>query len=165
VSTQPGQAEAVRGESLAFFEVRGVFFGLVRDGDRHRLGFAATMDDEVGMPAAILAGHVDLGFLGDLIAEGQPMGGMRVYVVAEGGAVLAASRSDAGLATIDSEGVRRALGGQVGTALYTNHAGWPVIGAYRALPRRQLAVIAEIDQATALAPVRSLMRSRARFSC
>jgi PAS domain S-box-containing protein len=156
LSTQRGQEGAVRGDSLPFYEVRGLFFGLVRDGARHRLGFAATMDDEVGLPAAILAGHVDLGFLAGLVAEGQPNAGMRVYVVAEGGAILAASRSDEGLASIDSEGVRRALAGQVGASLYVNHAGRPVIGAYRGLPRLQLAVIAEVDQAAALAPVRSL---------
>jgi PAS domain S-box-containing protein len=155
LSTRPDQVGAVRGNSLPFFDARGLFFGIVREGTRHRLGFGATVEDELGIATAILVGYVDLEFLGDLTAE-ELGRGVRLFVVAEDGAVVAAPRSEAALPQIDSEGVRRAFADQAGANHYTNHAGRRVIGAYRAIPGLHLAILAEVDEAAALAPVRSL---------
>jgi PAS domain S-box-containing protein len=156
LSTKAGGAGTVRGDSLPVFEVGDFFFGLMRDGGERRLGFGAMVHDEVGLPVAIVVGHVDLDFIGEVVDAPQPRRGVRVFVVAAGGEVIAASRSEARVARVASEGTRRALAGQKGAGLYHDHEGRAVIGAYRAIPQLGLGVVAEIDKAAALAPVRTL---------
>jgi PAS domain S-box-containing protein len=48
------------------------------------------------------------------------------------------------------------LDGQSGTGLYRNYAGIPVVGAFKWVERRQLAILAEIHQSEAFAPARDL---------
>ena len=48
--------------------------------------------------------------------------------------------------------------GNEGTGLYENYRGVPVIGAYRWMEDRELALLAEIEQEEAFAPVRELGR-------
>jgi HAMP domain-containing protein len=158
VSTRPGAVGVVRAESLPFFEMRSLFFGLVRDEGGQHLGFGTLVDDDVGMASAILVGHVDLDFLGEVMAEGSQARGVRLLVLGDGGAVIAGSTPVASGSRVDSAGVRRALSGQTGAGRYADHAGRAVIGAYRPLPRLQLAIVAEVDETTALASVRSLWR-------
>jgi len=61
--------------------------------------------------------------------------------------------------TVESEGIRLAIDQQNGFGLYKNYQGVPVVGVYRWLPEENLALIAEIDQATAFLPARDLAKS------
>ncbi len=54
----------------------------------------------------------------------------------------------------DSFGIRRAIAGGTGSAIYRNHRGRQVVGAYVWLPQYQLAVIAEMETSEILSPVR-----------
>jgi PAS domain S-box-containing protein len=58
---------------------------------------------------------------------------------------------------VHSEGIDRALTGENGVALYTNHEGEPVVGAWRWIPELELALILESPQAAAFAPARELL--------
>ena len=58
---------------------------------------------------------------------------------------------------VHSHGINRALVGENGVALYTNHDGEPVVGAWRWIPELELALILESPQAAAFAPARELL--------
>jgi len=57
---------------------------------------------------------------------------------------------------VHTEGIRVALSGKNGSGLYLNYADVPVIGVYRWIKRRELALMAEISQREAFAPARQL---------
>lgn len=57
---------------------------------------------------------------------------------------------------VHTEGINAALEGKDGSGLYPNYAGIPVIGNYRWIERRELALMSEIYQQEAFAPARQL---------
>ena len=57
---------------------------------------------------------------------------------------------------IHTEGVQAALHGEDGVGLYKDYRGVPIIGVYRFLPEWELAIITEVDQTEAFAPIVSL---------
>ena len=57
---------------------------------------------------------------------------------------------------VHTEGIDAALKGENGSGLYLNYADVPVIGIYRWIERRELALMAEIYQQEAFAPARQL---------
>lgn len=57
---------------------------------------------------------------------------------------------------VHTAGIQAALTGQNGSGLYLNYAHVPVIGVYRWVGRRELALMAEIHQQEAFAPARQL---------
>lgn len=57
---------------------------------------------------------------------------------------------------VSSEGINQAIRQQNGFGAYNNYAGIPVVGVYWWLPSQNLALIAEISQARALAPANRL---------
>ncbi|WP_231516812.1 adenylate/guanylate cyclase domain-containing protein [Planktothrix paucivesiculata] len=57
---------------------------------------------------------------------------------------------------VDSPGIREALSGKNGYKSYINHAGIPVIAAYRWLDRQQLALLVEMHQSEANKPAEKL---------
>jgi len=59
---------------------------------------------------------------------------------------------------IHTEGVKLALKHQNGSGLYVNYEGVPVIGVYRWLNEREMALLAEISQAEAFAPAHQLVQ-------
>jgi signal transduction histidine kinase len=61
--------------------------------------------------------------------------------------------------TVYTTGVQSALQGQEGTAIYSDYRGIPVVGAYRYLPERKIALITEIDQEEHLAPIKRLQKT------
>ena len=56
-----------------------------------------------------------------------------------------------------SEGIKTALSGEAGVGVYTNYAGTPVIGAYRFIAARDIALLVELRQDEAFAPARRLV--------
>lgn len=61
--------------------------------------------------------------------------------------------------SISSQGINLAINQQSGFGQYPNYQGVPVVGVYRWLPEQNLALIAEIHQATAFLPARKLARN------
>lgn len=57
---------------------------------------------------------------------------------------------------IHSEGIDIALQGRDGAGLYRNYAGIPVVGVYRWMDDREIALLAEMSQEEAFAPARQL---------
>jgi signal transduction histidine kinase/DNA-binding response OmpR family regulator len=57
---------------------------------------------------------------------------------------------------ISSQGIDAAMSGISGSGLYRNYAGVPVIGVYRWLNERDMALLVEMQQAEAFAPARRL---------
>jgi len=68
--------------------------------------------------------------------------------------------SNIGLMTIDTEGVRSALAGQSGTAVYLDYRSVPVLGSYAPIDILGLrwVILSEIDEAESNAPVTALQR-------
>lgn len=62
----------------------------------------------------------------------------------------------ADIQVVRSEGIDSALRGLSGQGRYLNHAGIPVIGVYSWIPRQNLALIAEMEETEAFAPVKRL---------
>lgn len=58
--------------------------------------------------------------------------------------------------SVHSEGIEAALQGIDGSGLYPNYRGMPVVGVYRWIDDRQVALLAEMSQAEAFAPARRL---------
>ena len=108
----------------------------------------------------VLAGHANLAQLSEVMLERSGMGETgETYLVNKNNLLLTESRFEPGLAFkkwVFTEGVSRALEGKAGTGLYSNYSDIPVIGAYRWMEGREMILLAEIDQAEALAPVNRL---------
>jgi two-component system, cell cycle sensor histidine kinase and response regulator CckA len=58
---------------------------------------------------------------------------------------------------VHSMAIDSALGGTVGSSLYADYAGRPVVGAWRWIPELDLALILETPQQVAFAPARALL--------
>jgi PAS domain S-box-containing protein len=58
---------------------------------------------------------------------------------------------------VHTEGVAAVVRHRSGVGLYTNYAGVPVIGAYRWIKERELALLVEVGQRQAFAPARRLL--------
>jgi signal transduction histidine kinase len=61
--------------------------------------------------------------------------------------------------TMDTEGIRRALKGTSGAAVYAGYDGQQVLGAWVFMPEQQWALIAEMDADEAFAPLARLRRN------
>src|SRR5205085_8903031 len=93
---------------------------------------------------AILVGRADLAFLDALMAERAGLGATgRSFLV--GTAMRPAS----------SAGIKRALDGETGTAIYTSHDGRDVVGAFRPIKQIGVAIVAEMETHEAFAPIHS----------
>ncbi len=69
------------------------------------------------------------------------------------------SQGLAGLQNIASEGIAAALDGESGASLYRNYRDVPVVGVYRWLPDREVALVAEMSRAEAFAPAAQMARA------
>lgn len=80
---------------------------------------------------------------------------------AETAASIDAKNSNIGLQKLASQGTKAAISGQTGFAIYPDYRNIPVLGAYEPLNilGQKWALIAEIDESEALAPVNALLRN------
>jgi len=108
-------------------------------------------------PIAVLVGRVNLDVLGDIVAYAKGRHETEdVYLVDAFGYFVTEPRFGDGYAlrrVADSEGVARALAGETGVARYVDYRDVRVLGAFRPLPKYGMALLAEIDETEALAPV------------
>ncbi|MCK5351291.1 cache and HAMP domain-containing protein, partial [bacterium] len=120
---------------------------------------SSPLYDQSGKSIGVLAGHLDMDRLDDIILERSGLGKTgesylvdptNTFVTGEGFGRIDFPRG------AHSVGINKALEGQPGTGLYRNYAGVPVVGAFKWVEERQLAIMAEIHQREAFAPARDL---------
>ena len=112
---------------------------------------------EGASPDAVLVGRVNLDVLGNIITyAGDKHRTEDVYLVDAFGFFVTEPRFGDGYAlqrVADSDGVTRALTGETGMDRYVDYRGVSVFGAFLPLSEHGMALLAEIDEAEALAPV------------
>jgi GAF domain-containing protein/HAMP domain-containing protein len=120
---------------------------------------ATPLRDETGQRLGVLAAHLNLENMDRIILERAGLGASgETYLVDRfnvfvSEALFGRQEFPRGVHT---EGIDAALKGVDGSGLYLNYNGAPVIGVYRWLDDRELALLAEMDQAEAFAPARQL---------
>jgi signal transduction histidine kinase len=112
---------------------------------------------------AIVATLALAGTLNPIILDTTGLGRTgQAYLVDQGKVMLTPSRfmnhPSPLTHTMDSPGIRAALAGKSGTAVYEGFAGEPVIGAWTFMPDQGWGLIAEMDAAEAFAPLARLRR-------
>ncbi|HSR33935.1 MAG TPA: ATP-binding protein, partial [Anaerolineae bacterium] len=121
---------------------------------------ATPLFDERKRRVGVLASHLNPARIDRLILErtGLGMSG-ETYLVDPSNVFVSAQALSGGQEYpegVHSEGIDEALKGADGSGLYLNYGGVPVIGVYRWLDDREVALLAEMSQAEAFAPARSL---------
>ncbi|MCF8130404.1 MAG: cache domain-containing protein, partial [Deltaproteobacteria bacterium] len=116
-----------------------------------------------GELVAVLAGHLNLRELSKIMEQGRTFNRtLDTYLVNKFNFFVTEPRFGNNFAlkkSVHTEGVRTSLSGKEGIALYGDYRDVPVIGAYRWIPRWELAIISEIDQAEAFAPIVRLRKT------
>ncbi len=124
------------------------------------LTVAAPVRNEVGNTVAVVAGHLNLERIDQILDEQTGLGATgEVYIVSAFNDFVSSKRfgREGHRRGVHSEGVNAAVAGMNGAGLYDDYRGVPVIGAYRWLEERELALIVEMEQAEAFAPARKLL--------
>jgi PAS domain S-box-containing protein len=143
-----------------------------------RMTFATYIKDRQNRPIGILAIHLELSRIDDIIRKRTGLGETgETYLVGntlptQGGyferytvfvseappgtpdALLNSSQRN-----VYSEGIERAARGQSGAGMYRNYRGVEVIGVYRWLKNHDLALLAEITTQEAFTPARQLAQT------
>jgi signal transduction histidine kinase len=118
--------------------------------------------DQQGNLLGVLAGRLDLGELSKII-EQQPVKSRTedTYLVNAFNFFVTEPRFGRGYAlkkAVRTEGVEAGLSGKSGSGFYQDYREQPVIGAYHWLPEFKMAILTEIDQKEAFAPIEELKR-------
>jgi signal transduction histidine kinase/HAMP domain-containing protein len=121
---------------------------------------ATPLFDERKRRVGVLASHLNLSRIERLIRERTGLGSSgETYLVNTSNKFISSEALYSNReypAGVHSEGIDTALQGVDGSGLYINYAGVPVIGVYRWVDDREVALLAEMGQAEAFAPARDL---------
>ena len=113
--------------------------------------------DSSGTVWGVLAGRLDLSELSRIMAQSSGLSRSEdTYIVNKFNFFITEPRFGRGYAlkkSTHTEGVQAALGRNHGVGLYKDYQGIPVVGAYRWLPQWKVALLTEIRQDEAFAPV------------
>ena len=107
----------------------------------------------------ILAAHLDLEALDRLMQRRAGLGvSGETYLVDSYHSFISAERfgRERFPRGVHTEGIDAAIGGRDGAALYANYAGVPVIGVFRWIDDLDLALLVEVSQREAFAPLRRI---------
>ena len=123
------------------------------------LTIATPLADESGATFAVLAVHLNLDRMDEIVSAGGGFGKSgETYLVDRYNTFVSShrfGRQDFPRG-VHTEGIEAAVQGRNGSGRYLNYAGIPVVGVYRWLPDLELAMISEVAQAEARAPARRL---------
>ncbi len=120
---------------------------------------ATPLLDETGRRLGVLAAHLNLERMDQIVLERTGLGESgETYLVDKFNVFVSGERfgRQESLRGVHTEGIDTAMQGIDGAGLYLNYAGVPVIGVYRWLDDRELALLAEMHQDKAFAPARRL---------
>lgn len=123
---------------------------------RPAMTISAPVHDAQGNLIGVVALHLNLERLDGIILQRAGLGETgETYIVDRFNNFISAVRSGEREYPrgVHTQGIDAALQGQDGSALYINYNGVPVIGVYRWMDERQTALLAEISQREALAPI------------
>lgn len=123
------------------------------------LTISTPLRDRSGKRIGVLAAHLNLERMDRIILERTGLGNSgQAYLIDRFNLFVSAQRF--GTAEfprgVHSEAINNALLETDGNGLYLNYAGVPVIGVYRWLDDRELALLVEMQQREAFAPARRL---------
>ena len=120
---------------------------------------ATPLIDNRGGRLGVMAAHVNLSSLYNIFGDLTGLGNTgELYLVDTSSRFLSAE----GFGTEDfpgaiaSEGIDAATGGRPGSGQYRNYANESVVGIYRWLPDREIALLAEVRTSEVFAPARRL---------
>ncbi|MGQ9834337.1 MAG: cache domain-containing protein, partial [Candidatus Villigracilaceae bacterium] len=117
---------------------------------------SAPVRDADGKLLGVLATHINLDRLDSIILQRAGLGKSgETYIVDRFNNFISVARfGERGFPRgVHTQGIDAALRGVNGAAMYKNYNGIPVIGVYRWVEEREIALLAEINQSEALAPV------------
>lgn len=121
---------------------------------------ATPVHDEDGSLIAVLAGHVDLARMSEILAQGRDLSDTEeTYLVNTFNFLVTESRFDPDAAltqAVYSDAVQDCLAHRAGSGFYDDYRGVPVMGVYRWMPEYRLCILTEVDQAEAFAPINDL---------
>ncbi len=167
LSTDSLQAEKIKENRPYFLEgltgtyVQNVFYSIALQ--QQGMVISTPISDAGGHPVAVLAARLNLKDLSSIMEERSDLKATEdTYLVNPQNYFITEPRYGKEYAlrkTVYTKGVQNALQGQNGTAFYPDYRGIPVIGAYKYLPERSIALITEIDQEEYLAPIKRLQRT------
>lgn len=124
------------------------------------MAISAPVKDSNGQLVGVLAAHANLEQLSELMLERSGLGETgETFLVNKSNLLITNTvfaPDGAFKKWIFGEGTEWALEGKNGVGLFVDYRGEPVIGAYRWIEDRQLALIAKQDQSEAFAPVTNL---------
>jgi signal transduction histidine kinase len=159
VSTDPPEQEGTIKADRPYEQGTGpvaqhLYYSMARGGTV--LAFSTPVMGPDNTPVAVLVGRVDLRFLDVLMAERAGLGTTgRTFLINRYNYFVSASLGSGkdGYQPVFSEGIKQALAGDSGTAVYKSHDGRAVVGAYGQIPELGYVIFAEMDTEEAFAPV------------
>jgi signal transduction histidine kinase len=128
---------------------------------RPTITIATPLFDENKRRVGVLGSHLNLARIDRIILEHTGLGESgETYLVDRSNAFVSASRFSVEpspeASSVRSTGIDAALQGIDGAGLYLNYRGTPVIGVYRWIEDREVALLAEMSQSEAFKPARQL---------
>jgi PAS domain S-box-containing protein len=129
-------------------------------GEKPSIVIATPLFDMEGKRIGVLASRLSLTHIDRIIVERTGLGASgETYLVDRSGRIVSETplmKNGTTSQFVQSEGIDAALRGNDGSGFYRNYAGIPVVGVYRWVDNRDLALVAEMSQEEALAPARDL---------
>jgi len=123
------------------------------------LTIATPLIDEKGERKGVLVVHFNLEWMDQLILENAGLGESgETYLVDKYNDFVSGLRfgRDEFPRGVHTEGIDRAVNGETGYGRYVNYNGQKVVGYYRWVAERELALLAEMQESEALQPARRL---------
>jgi hypothetical protein len=122
---------------------------------RPMMTVAVPVAGDDGEAIGVLAAHLDLGRMDLILNERTGMGETgTTYLVTSNNRHV--NGEQYGSEQLHSQGIDRSIEGVDDSGLYTNYADVPVVGVYRWLSDRNVALMAEMEQSEAFAPAQRL---------
>jgi len=121
---------------------------------------ATPLFDPHGKRTGVLASRLSLAHIDRIILERSGLGTTgETYLVDQSHRIVSQTPlmvNGTSSCFVQSEGINAALHGNDGSGFYRNYAGVPVVGVWRWVDNRNMALLAEMSQEEALAPAREL---------
>jgi signal transduction histidine kinase/HAMP domain-containing protein len=147
----------LEGKSCTY--VQNVYYSLNREEAAMAIG--TPVKDKDGNLVAVLAGHVDLAEMSEIILQRSGLSATEeTYLVNKFNFFVTEPRlsyeSFVLEKAVHTEGVEACLQHEDGVGFYEDYRGVPAIGAYRWMPEWEMCILTEVDQAEAFAPIVTL---------
>lgn len=127
--------------------------------DRPAITIAAPIVDTRGTPQGVLAAHLNLERLDEIILDRTGLGETgETYLVSRYNEIVSGKQfvNQSFPRGVHTVGIDTALQGVSGSSEYPNYAGVPVLGVYQWLETQQLALLTEMHATEAAAPAHTL---------